>query len=381
MKILLVGDYSNVHATLAEGLKVLGHQVTLASDGDGWKDYPRDIDLRRPSLNKFSSLAYYLRLEYLFQKFKGYDVVQLINPCFLPLKAERTRRFYDFLRRHNKKVFLGAFGMDYFWVKAGINCQTFRYSDFNLGAKVRESAENKIWIRDWLYGAKGQLNQEIAADCDGIVAGLYEYYAAYQGEHGDKLQFIPFPIRVDETMLAEHYGRHEFPANERVRFFIGIQRKRHAYKGTDVMLSALESLKSDYPNDVEIVQVENVPFMQYIHLLRSSDVLLDQLYSYTPAMNALQAMAQGLIVVGGGEPENYAILQEKTLHPIINVLPNEPDVYRQLETLIKNKQMIPQLSHESREYIEKHHDYIKVARQYLDFWQHKGEKGSAERLM
>lgn len=59
MKILLLGDYSNVHATLASALRTLGHEVTLASDGDSWKNYPRDVDLKRPSLGKFSSIAYY----------------------------------------------------------------------------------------------------------------------------------------------------------------------------------------------------------------------------------------------------------------------------------------------------------------------------------
>ena len=91
MKILLLGDYSNVHATLALGLRALGHKVTLASDGDTWKNYPRDIDLKRPSLGKLPSIVYFLRLLRTFRQFKNYDVVQLINPCFLPLKAERIR--------------------------------------------------------------------------------------------------------------------------------------------------------------------------------------------------------------------------------------------------------------------------------------------------
>lgn len=43
MKILLLGEYSNVHWTLAQGLRALGHSVTVVSDGDGWKNYPRDI--------------------------------------------------------------------------------------------------------------------------------------------------------------------------------------------------------------------------------------------------------------------------------------------------------------------------------------------------
>ena len=37
MKVLLLGEYSNVHWTLAQGLRALGHSVTVASDGDSWK--------------------------------------------------------------------------------------------------------------------------------------------------------------------------------------------------------------------------------------------------------------------------------------------------------------------------------------------------------
>ena len=55
MKILLLGEYSNVHATLADGLRKLGHQVTVLSNGDFWKNYPRDIDLvRKPGKDRKS---------------------------------------------------------------------------------------------------------------------------------------------------------------------------------------------------------------------------------------------------------------------------------------------------------------------------------------
>ena len=36
MKILLLGEASNLHWTLAEGLRTLGHDVTVASGGSGW---------------------------------------------------------------------------------------------------------------------------------------------------------------------------------------------------------------------------------------------------------------------------------------------------------------------------------------------------------
>ena len=106
-------------------------------------------------------------------------------------------------------------------------------------------------------------------------------------------------------------------------------------------------------------------------MMDDSHVILDQLYSYTPAMNALQAMAQGLVVVGGGEPENYEILNETELRPIINVLPDEEDVYRRLKELVLHPEKLARLSADSRRYVERHHDHIKVAQEYLDFWASK----------
>lgn len=363
MRILLLGDYSNVHSTLAEGLRALGHEVTVASDGDGWKNYPRDIDWQRTSLP--STLW---RIGRSFLSFRGYDIVQLINPVFLPLKAERHWAFYRYLRRFNKKVFLGAFGMDHYWVKAGTDCTTFRYSDFNLGSRRRESDENDVFIRDWLHGEKGRLNRYVANDCDGIIAGLYEYYASYHTEYADKLTYIPFPIRTD-LANAGGAGRQFVPSVKKVRLFIGIQRSRHAYKGTDLLLQAAEKVVERYPEASELVRVENVPFATYRELLLSSHVLLDQIYSYTPAMNALEAMARGLIVVSGAEPEYYALQGEKELRPIINVLPTVDSIYEQLCHLVEQRAFLPQLSADSRTFIARHHDYLHIARAYVRYWE------------
>jgi hypothetical protein len=117
-------------------------------------------------------------------------------------------------------------------------------------------------------------------------------------------------------------------------------------------------------------------------MLASSAVLLDQLYSYTPAMNALLAMSKGIVVVGGGEPENYDILRhesrsvacnlgETELRPIINVQPSYDSVYRELEQLVLHPERLPQLKQQSVDYILRYHDYIKVARAYETFYTKK----------
>ena len=135
------------------------------------------------------------------------------------------------------------------------------------------------------------------------------------------------------------------------------------------MLRALERLKAKYPDRMEIIRAENVPFEQYQQMMDQSHVLLDQLYAYTPAMNALLAMSKGLVVVGGAEPEHYALLGENELRPIINVQPTEDDVFLQIEQrLLLHPEALEQLSRDSIEYVRRHHDPIRVARQYLEVW-------------
>ena len=360
MKILLIGEYSNVHNTLAKGLRELGHQVTVASDGDSWKNYPRDIDLKREPGHRLSFLW---RLLKALPRMRGYEVVQLINPMFLELKAQRIKPIYKYLRRHNKKVFMGAYGMDYYWASVNSRQRPLRYSDFNIGQAIRTDIEAQRYIDDWIDTAKQDLNIYIARDCDGIPACLYEYWATYDQvpELRDKMRFIPLPIVMPDIYHTTFYGGP-------LKLFVGISKGRSAYKGTDIMLRAAQALKEKYPDLLELRIAEGVPFDEYRRLMDGSDAILDQLYSYTPSMNSLLAMSKGIIVIGGGEPENYDIINEKELRPIINVEPNEESVYKELEQLILHPERIPELKLQSVQYIKRHHDYLKVAKQYQNFY-------------
>lgn len=362
MQILLLGDYSNVHNTLAEGLKALGHKCVLASDGDKWKDYPRDIDLKR-EFGALGNASFLLRLAKALPSFRGYDVVQLINPIFVELKAEKLPSLYRYLRRNNGKMVMGAFGMDYYWALVNSEIRPLRYSDFNFGDEKRMDVEALRFRDDWVGTAKESLNKMIASDCDAIVAGLQEYWATYNEVEAlrKKMIYIPFPIKMpDETV--------DLGVGEKVKIFVGISKNRSAYKGTDIMLAAAKAVQQKHPDLLELQIAEGVPFAQYQHMMNSSDAILDQLYSYTPAMNSLLAMSKGIINIGGGEPENYEILGEKELRPIINVQPNYESCYHEIEQLVLHRERIPELKRQSIEYVRKHHDYIKVAKQYVELY-------------
>ena len=376
MKILLMGEYSNVHATLAEGLRKLGHHVTVLSNGDFWKNYPRDIDLvRKPG--KLGGIMYMMKLYTNVHKLRGYDIVQLINPMFLELKAERIFPIYQYLRKHNKKIILGGFGMDYYWVSVCCKDKPLRYSDFNIGNELRTNADALKERKDWLGTEKGRLNQMIAEDCDGIITGLYEYWACYQPSFPQKTTFIPFPIKP-QLITPGNSNSHTYVENhqvipldipKKVKLFIGINKSRSEYKGTDIMLKAAQDIAKKYPDKTELRIAESIPFAEYVKMMNGSDAILDQLYSYTPSMNPLEAMARGIICIGGGEPENYEIIHEDKLRPIINVLPNYESVYQELEHLVLHPELVPLLKQQSIEYISKHHDYIKVAKRFEAFYQ------------
>lgn len=371
MKILLLGEYSNVHATLADGLRMLGHQVTVLSNGDFWKDYPRDIDLSR-RIGKWGGILYMAKLYAILPRLRHYDIVQLINPMFLEIKAERIFPIYRYLRKHNTKLILGGFGMDYYWANTCSTTMPLRYSDFNIGKKPRLTPDAVRDRKEWIGTPKAKLNQFIAQDCDGIVTGLYEYWICYHQHFPQKTTFIPFPIKIKEQASKELdilTARKSTKNADKIKIFIGINKSRNEYKGTDIMLRAAQDVQRLYPQQLELKVAESVPFQEYIRMMQGSDAILDQLYSYTPSMNPLEAMSHGIICIGGGEPENYQILHEDTLRPIINVEPTYESVYKALQQLVLHPNRIPQLQEESIAYIKKHHEYVKVAKKYEAYYQ------------
>ena len=118
-----------------------------------------------------------------------------------------------------------------------------------------------------------------------------------------------------------------------------------------------------------MVVATRMPYHEYTSLMRHSHVILDQLYSYTPATNALIGMAQGLVAVSGAEPEYYDLIGERDNRPIVNVNPLvEGEIEAKLEEIIARKAELPTWAERSRAFVEKHNAAPVVAQRYLDFW-------------
>lgn len=367
MKILFAGDASNMHNCLAQQLRRMGHEAMVASDGSRWMDTQRDINLlRRPGF--IGSLRYLRDIQRALPLMKGYDIVEIASPIFLRLKPHRVAKVFDYLKASNRRIVLSALATDMVYYDACHDGHTFRYSDYRLGDEPSPYVNSSEYVAqhqdNWKQPFMREHSDHIIAGIDGAVACLYEYYAAYKPILGNKVAYAGLPIDVD---TLEYEPMNNPP--EKLRLFIGIQRDRHVVKGTDRMLAAMKRIHDRYPGITELEVVENLPYEEYIRRMRNSHVILDQLYSYTPATNALIAMAQGLVAVSGAEPEYYDLIGETVNKPIISVSPLvEGDIDQRLSWLVEHRDQLPQMSQASRAFVEKHNAASVVAQRYLDFW-------------
>lgn len=366
MKILFLGDASNYHRTLAEAMVEMGHEVTVASHGSYWMNTNRDIDISRPSKGKMGGALLWLKLNTLLRNsFKGYDIVQISNPTFLDLRPNRIQEIFNRIKQSNGKVFLSALGTDSYFVEmCCMHNSPLKYSEWQIYGKPGPIINKKA---DWLQPVLSDHCKYIYDNIDGAITALYEYELSVQRVlPSDKIAYGGIPINT--RSITPHYIEN---TPEIVTLFLGRHSYRQAEKGTDIIERVARAVAQKHPSRCRLEIVEDLPYEEYLARMRKSHVVLDQLYSYTPATNSLLAMAMGLNTLSGGEKEFYDFIGEYELRPIINATPNEDILFNTLEDVVLNPQLIAQRSREGRMFVEKHNDSKVVAQRFIDFWQQK----------
>jgi glycosyltransferase involved in cell wall biosynthesis len=381
MKILLIGEYSGVHVTLAKTLKKQGYSVTLVSDGDAYKGFDKDfsIDYRSPKnslLRKLMIISDFLGIKGIVQYWKnrgqiaklvGYDIVQLINPIALNGYGSIVNIFFiRFLSKNNRRLYLGALGDDYFWTKAALNHGRFRYSAMD-NLNIRNIKPYLLSLK-CMYGLfYPTLNRYAMKVSDRVIPGLYDYYAAY-ADFRKCTAIIPLPI------LAERINPNPiifkgYP----VKIFHGWQSGKECRKGNLLFDEAIRKLKANYGNKVEYIVVKSLPYDEYIQLFSDCHIFIDQCYSYDMGMNGLLGAAAGKVVLSGAEPEAIACFSPKTNAAALNAVPDVDSIYWQLADLIENPRKMENLSQAAIETVELRHRSDHVAAKYLEVWTSSGK--------
>ncbi len=364
MRILMLGDYSNLHACLAKELRKRGHEVTLVSDRGGHMKTDADIELRRSS-RLFGGMRYLYRVLATLPSWSGYDVVQLINPQFLSLKPGKLRMVYDILKKNNRSVFLTLCGNDHFFVKDCVDSDIFRFSEFRIGKEKAPLVKcDPRRESGWLIPEHASYTKHLYATIDGAMSVLPEYdMSAKKHMDSEKLIFTNLPIEIDSLEFTDM--NMEGP----VKILIGMRGNMQIQKGTARMLDLCKELEKEMPGKVEVKVVKDLSLADYLDELRKSHIVIDQLYSYSPATNALQTMALGRITASGAQQEYYDYINEDS-RPIfcLSPLEDEATIKQRLSKLIEDKATMQKMAQEGRKLAEKHNDVRNIAPLFEAHW-------------
>lgn len=349
MNVLLLGEFSGFYNNLKEGLLELGHEVTILSTGDSWKKIG-DNSFRFFSNNKnqyINCFESYLLQEFNWKKLQNFNVVQIVNPKIFGLRFNRNIKLIERLKKQNDKLIMSVAGDDYY---VCLTNNKLRYSHIDTLSK-----EYKYYTSDRC------INNDMAISniVDGIIPATYIYAEAYRNNHR-RLNTIPFPINVNKVQYTP-----QKIDNNKLNIFHGLNREDS--KGTKYIREAMEKLKYNYPNDVEILIDGRMPLKEYLKVLEESNIIIDQALSYSYGMNAMYSMAMGKVVLSGNEPECQQEFGRSDI-PVINITPSVEDIYNKLEKLVLDKKSVIEIGEKSRLFVEDFHHHIKVAQQYIDTW-------------
>lgn len=362
MKILFIGDYSNLHATLAVQLRRMGHQADVLSDRCGYMNTHSDLYVKRNPGFK-GAVKYLFDLFSLLPRLKDYDAVQLINSNFFHLRPGKIKYFFDRIKGENKSVFLTLAGNDYFFVKACVESDLFRFSEFKTGNKFTEfHIKNPAHTFGWISDQNRRWSEYLYQKIDGAMSVLPEYDMAARDILGEKLCFTNLPI--DLTSLPTP----KFSLENPVKIFIGMRSGMEIQKGTAILKNMAIGLANDMPGKVAVESVKDLPLNDYLARMNDSHIVLDQLYSYSPAMNALYAMALGKVVATGAQPEYYDCLDNNLYKPILSLSPFDNDIKERISQLVSNPETILIKGREGRELVKANNDSLIVAKKFLNHW-------------
>lgn len=378
MKILLVGEYSRLHNSLKEGLITLGHDVNIIGTGDNFKKYEVDYSLYPSFFCDFwfirktknfiyliantdlESLEKGIRFYFFLPKLKNYDVVQLINSNAIETYPFVSRFLLKKLFQQNKKTFLLVCGEETPIIEYLLK-KEMRYSILSPLFTNQKLKEKYNYTLKYIQNNYRKTFDFIKTKTIAIITSDLDYKIPME-EMGYETKFIPNPINTDKIIFEP------LIISNKIIIFLGINESSSIKKGSTFFEKALEIIQEKYPNKIETIISRSIPYNQYIGLYNKAHILLDQVYGYDQGYNALEAMAKGKVVFTGAETEfikHYNLAKRVC----INALPDVDSIVNELSFLIENPKEIIAIGKRARAFIEKEHDYVKIAKKYLEVWE------------
>lgn len=377
MKILLIGEYSRLHNSLKEGLLALGHEVLLVASGDNFKKYDVDYSLHSAFVSDFwfirrikngifkvttidlEKIERAIRFYTFILKQKEFDHVQFINSDAIESYPFLSRILYKKLFKTIKSRSLLICG-DETPVVDYLLQQKMKYSILSPYFEEKSLEKQLQFTLKYRTKSYRKTFECLYKNCTSFITSDLDYKIPMDAM-GYHSHFIPNPVNTNKIEYKP------LVIKDKIIIFLGINNSSAVKKGSHFFEKAVEIIKKKYPHQVEIIVTRSIPYKQYIGAYNKAHILLDQVYSYDQGYNALEAMAKGKVVFTGAENEftKHFNLTEKVA---INALPNVDSLVEELSFLIENPDELIAIGKRARAFVEKEHNYSKIAEKYLEVW-------------
>ncbi|MBN2452719.1 MAG: glycosyltransferase family 4 protein [Candidatus Omnitrophica bacterium] len=206
---------------------------------------------------------------------------------------------------------------------------------------------------------------------DNLTHVKYADFRVYGGS--DAIRMVPDALYIPLAIDLKYWHPSEvIPSEHRLPEAKGAVRILHPFenskargdqKGTRFIKKAVEELKGEGYN-IEFIFVDNVPYEAMKYYYQQADIVVVQLLMGTYSGVSVEAMAMGKPVVCYLNKDALRLLPKD--NPIVNA--NPENIKEALKGLITDKARRVELGIKSRRHIEKYHDALKLAQEYIGLY-------------
>jgi hypothetical protein len=353
VRILLVNEASGVQGYLAGALREHGHDVThVLPNGQTLQGRKADVLLGVEGGGALNAVRRLWRGPAELRRLGRFDVVHFV----LGITALSSR-----LQRHTD---LAHFQRDGALISyTGLGCDEISLLRVRSGAPERSpcpgceafDAIGKICAPEIL--SQRPQTARVSRYVDLCVTPMPDY--AHASLFFPRAVHVRIPLPVDSSLPSK--PRRPGPIR------VVHAPSRRGFKGTDVILKAIELLASTRSDFVFSV-LENLSHAAFLAALADADVLIDQVHSFGAGMAALEALGSGKVVISGNAREMRAYFPWGDENPIVDASADPAMLASRVSSLLDRPAELASLAEAGVAFVQRRHESRIVAAQYIDSW-------------
>jgi hypothetical protein len=142
---------------------------------------------------------------------------------------------------------------------------------------------------------------------------------------------------------------------------------RRGFKGTRLIIEAVEKLRGTGGSfDFELI--EGLSHGEFLQAMARADIVIDQVFTQSYGMAALECLAMGKVVLSGSGPRAHAYFPFMADSPVLDAPPNVGLLADALAATLDRRDEFESLAARGRSYVAKNHDHLAVAARFADLW-------------